>query len=182
MHNLKPTKVPALPILGLAVGLTACLFALYAGGAEETTREAAAGDTSPDRAQLEQRLSELMTDATMVGHFTVTAGPDESSTPRAERYTLKQVKKVRGDYWLFQARIQYGDHDVTVPLTLPVRWAGDTPVITVDDIPVPGLGTFTARVVIYEGHYAGFWRGAGHGGHLYGVIERGKKKEKDGDE
>ncbi|HEX6963094.1 MAG TPA: hypothetical protein VF175_14590, partial [Lacipirellula sp.] len=68
----------------------------------------------------------------------------------------------------------YGDHDVTAPLTLPIRWAGDTPVICVDELPIPGLGAFTARVMIYRDHYAGFWAGKDHGGHLFGVIQRGK--------
>ena len=73
---------------------------------------------------------------------------------------------------MFEARITYGEHDVTVPLTLPVKWAGDTPVITVDNMGIPGLGLYTARVMIYADHYAGFWSGGDHGGHLFGVIER----------
>jgi hypothetical protein len=30
--------------------------------------------------------------------------------------------------------------------------------------------------MIYRDHYAGFWSGADHGGHLFGMIERGEKK------
>ena len=65
---------------------------------------------------------------------------------------------------------------MTLPLTLPIRWAGDTPVICVDKLGIPGLGVYTARVMIYADHYAGFWSGANHGGHLFGII---KKAEKD---
>ena len=110
-----------------------------------------------------------------VGQFTVTG--TEMSDPKPERYELTGVKHVGDGNWMFVARIKYGNHDVTLPITLPVKWAGDTPVITVDKMSFPGLGTYTARVMIYEDHYAGFWSGADHGGHLFGVVERNAVKE-----
>jgi hypothetical protein len=82
------------------------------------------------------------------------------------------VAKLKGDYWLFETRIQYGDQDVQLPLTLQVKWAGDTPVITLTDVAIPGLGTFTARVLVYRDQYAGTWSGAMHGGQLFGRIEQ----------
>jgi hypothetical protein len=123
-----------------------------------------------------------LTGAALVGHFTVTGA--ETSTPKPERYELTSVKHVGDGLWMFVARIKYGEHDVTLPITLPVKWAGDTPVITVDKMAFPGLGTYTARVMIYEGHYAGFWSGgvdnnSKHGGHLYGVVEPEKKVEQE---
>lgn len=131
-----------------------------------------------DEAQtLDERIAALeksLTGATLVGHFTVTgAGP---LRPAEERYELGEVKHVAGEMWMFQTRIRYGDHDVTVPLPIPIRWAGDTPVVCVDDLNVPGLGAYTARVFFYRDHYAGFWTGKNHGGHLYGVIEHGDAK------
>ncbi len=135
----------------------------------------AAKTASDDNAQAARfaKFAKVMTGATLVGHFTET-GSDEIN-PRTERYELKTVKHVEDDRWLFEARITYGEHDVTVPLTLPVKWAGDTPVITVDKMGIPGLGFYTARVMIYADHYAGFWSGADHGGHLFGVIERAEE-------
>ena len=46
--------------------------------------------------------------------------------------------------------------------------------ITVTDAKIPGLGTYTARVMFYRDEYAGTWSGGNHGGHLWGKIERGK--------
>ena len=67
--------------------------------------------------------------------------------------------------------MQYGGHDLKVPVELQVKWAGDTPVITLTDTPVAGMGSFTARIVIYRGQYAGTWSGGkGHGGQLFGKI------------
>lgn len=118
--------------------------------------------------------------STLVGNFTVTG--KTTSDPKSERYELTSVKHVGDGNWMFVARIQYGDHDVKLPITLPIKWAGDTPVITVDKMAFPGLGTYTARVMIYDGHYAGFWSGADHGGHLFGVVERSETKADQGDD
>lgn len=118
-------------------------------------------------------LEQLMSGATLVGHFTVTGAEMKGDLPK-ERYELGDVKRLESGDWLIQARIRYGEHDVTLPLTLPIRWAGDTPVICVDEMAFPGLGTYTARVMIYRGHYAGFWTGKDHGGHLFGVVEAAK--------
>lgn len=122
------------------------------------------------RAKLEKQFTELLDGATLVGHFTVTGR--ETLEPKEERYTIESVEKLPGGRWLFRSRIRYGDHDVTVPLPLPVEWAGDTPVIVVDNVQVPTLGTFNARVMFFDRHYAGYWSGGDHGGHLFGVVER----------
>ncbi len=120
-------------------------------------------------------LEKSLTGVTLVGHFTDSDQPAAHLT--AERYELESVRHLGKGQWLFQTRIRYGEHDIKLPLTLPIYWAGDTPVITVDKLVIPGLGTFTARVMIFDGHYAGFWSGADHGGHLFGVIEKKAEKE-----
>lgn len=147
-------------------------YVLSASHAEEqTAAPAKADDLQTERfAQLEQTL----TGATLAGNFTVTGGSGDTKLS-AERYELKTVKHVGDNMWLFATRIKYGEHDVTVPLTLPVYWADDTPVISVTNMGIPGLGTYTARVMIYADHYAGFWSGANHGGHLFGVVEKAKE-------
>jgi len=46
-------------------------------------------------------------------------------------------------------------------------------VISLTNFAVPGFGSFTARVVMYNGAYAGTWGSAGangHGGKLFGKI------------
>ena len=61
---------------------------------------------------------------------------------------------------------------MTVPLPLEVKWAGDTPVITVTDKSLPGMGTYTARVVVYRGQYAGTWSGKNGGGKVFGKLTK----------
>jgi hypothetical protein len=111
-------------------------------------------------AENEKKFQESMSGVTLVGSSTRV---NKEGLFGEERYTIE-----------FQARIKYGTHDVPIPLPLTVRWAGDTPVITLTDLAIPGLGTFTARVLIYGDQYAGTWsgQGAGHGGQLFGKVVR----------
>ena len=157
-----PTKWPT----------TCVCIALLAGMLALTSRAAPQTSTAPATEQSDRfaKLEKTLTGVTLVGHSTTTGNEKIELEP--ERYELKSVKHLGDNQWQFTARIRYGEHDVTLPLTLPIRWAGDTPVITVDNMGIPGLGTYTARVMIYADHYAGFWSGGDHGGHLFGVIER----------
>jgi len=133
---------------------------------------------TPDRESLERDFAKALSGATLVGNFT-TAGQEKDAALKEERYTLSKVSKLGNDYWLFQTRIQYGEHDLTLPLALQVKWAGDTPVITLTDVLVPPLGKFTARVIVYRDRYAGTWQGGDHGGHLFGRITRAEEPGKE---
>ena len=93
-----------------------------------------------------QNFKERLSGTRLTGKFTVTSEPDQDLT--AESYEILDVEKMdEGDFWRITARIKYGKNDVTVPLAIQVKWAGNTPVMTVDSLFVPGLGTFDARVV-----------------------------------
>jgi hypothetical protein len=129
------------------------------------------------QAKLDAALSKMLSGATLEGSFTNTgAGRDPDKLSR-DKYTLGEVKKVGGEMWQFPARIQYGEKDITVPIVLPIRWAGDTPVVTVDDLPIPGFGTVSARVMFFENHYAGYWKHGDHGGSMFGMIHPAEKAQ-----
>ena len=125
-------------------------------------------DPASDREKLELAFAAKMTGATLVGRFN--AG--KSDKLHEDRYTISKVSKLAGDVWIFQARIQYGEHDVTVPVPVKILWAGDTPVITMTDAGIPGMGKFTVRLLFYRNEYAGTWSNdQGHGGQMFGRIE-----------
>jgi hypothetical protein len=150
-----------------------CLVLMVAKAEAQTTKPATTRAATQE--DLEKQFAQKLTGSTLVGKFTEErAARPEPAAPKEDRYTLTKVQKLYGDNWLFVARIQYGDHDVSVPIMLPVKWAGDTPVITVTDAKIPGLGTYTARVMFYRDEYAGTWSGGNHGGHLWGKIEKAK--------
>ncbi len=125
--------------------------------------------SKPNQTELEQKFQDALSGSTFQGHFTNNRDPNGIS-PKEDKYTIDSVKKLQGDIWLFTTRIQYEKHDVTLPLPLRVVWAGDTPVITLDKMPVPGMGSFTARVMIFDNQYTGMWDGGDHGGMLFGKI------------
>lgn len=124
----------------------------------------------PSQEELEKQFSERMEGTVLIGSFTIDGKEDQ--TPKAERYEIDSVKKFRDDYWIFTARIKYGKNDVKVPITVKVLWAGDTPMVSLTDLTIPGLGTFTSRVLFYEDRYAGTWQHGKVGGHLFGKIQK----------
>jgi hypothetical protein len=124
--------------------------------------------TPEDRAALEVQFARQLTNARLSGSYVVEG---RQGPPQHDQYTLRKVEKSEGDKWLFTAVIEYGNRSFAVPLEIPVFWAGDTPVISVTNMVIPGAGTFTARVMFYGDHYAGTWSGATHGGYLWGTIQ-----------
>jgi len=113
----------------------------------------------------------MMNGAALVGHSTLD-GKDGLSGE--ERYSIDRVSKLTGDVWMFEARIKLEGHEIPVPIPVTVKWAGDTPVIEVTDLGIPGMGSYTARVVLYRDRYAGTWSGKDHGGQLFGAIVHNK--------
>jgi hypothetical protein len=150
---------------------------LLAGVAQAQPAPADNAQPSRPQEQLDREFAETMSGATLVGNFTVT-GMDTDKPLKTDRYTLGKVSKLNNDFWSFETRIQYGDHDVKLPLALQVKWAGDTPLITLTDVGIPGLGTFTARVLVYRGQYAGTWQHGEHGGQMFGKIIRADAADK----
>ena len=118
---------------------------------------------------LERRFTERMTKVALVGRFTVAGREDRLGNP--ERYEIANVTKVGDDHWRFDARVMYGSVDVTLPMTVTMIWAGDTPMISLTDFTIPTLGTFTTRIFFYEDRYAGSWQHGDVGGHMFGTIE-----------
>lgn len=60
-------------------------------------------------------------------------------------------------------------------MPVQVKWAGDTPVLIVDNLAVPGGATYSARVMFYGKTYSGSWTGGTHGGLLHGVVTNAKE-------
>lgn len=133
-------------------------------------------NSSPDdkvedlQAKREKAFSKKMTGATLEGTFTVD-GKKSDKPAHSEKYKLATVKKVGGDKWLFQAQIQYGNTDINVPVLIDLFWADDTPVVSMTNVGIPGLGSgFSCRVLFHENRYAGTWQHGDVGGHMSGTI------------
>jgi hypothetical protein len=156
------------PLIAALIALVP-LPALAQQAAPPASQTSAAAASTKE--ELIKKLEATLTNVKLIGSFTVTGKEDRA--PKPEEYTISSAMKLlEGDVWLIKARIKYGDKDVTVPMPLEIKWAGDTPIITLTDLAIPGLGTFTSRVVIYENRYAGMWQHGAVGGHLFGRLEK----------
>jgi len=153
------------------VGLLILLILIFGTG--WLTGRAGLGASVPraSLSELERRFADQLTGSALVGQFSVTGREDRPANP--ERYELASVEKIGDHDWRFNARIKYGNIDVTLPVVVPVVWAGDTPMITITDFTIPSLGTFTARVLFYGDRYTGTWQHGKFGGHMFGKIEKG---------
>ncbi|MEM7784238.1 MAG: hypothetical protein AAF939_04130 [Planctomycetota bacterium] len=130
----------------------------------------------PEVKALHDKLSNYLSGTRWTGKFVM----DGLKEPREEQYEIISAEKNEvGDYWNLVARIKYGGKDSTLPLPpIEIKFAGKTPVITVDRVFFPGFGTFDARVLIRQGKYAGTWgHSGGVGGQMFGKIEKMTEEE-----
>jgi hypothetical protein len=118
----------------------------------------------------ERAFTERMRGASLVGYFTVDGREDRNNVP--DRYDISSVEKLDGDRWRFNMRMRHSTVDVTLPVVLPIVWVGNTPMIDITDFDIPGLGTFTVRLLFDEGRYAGTWANPKVGGLMFGRIEK----------
>src|SRR5262245_22679478 len=115
------------------------LAAIHTGGCSRQ------GPAATAQQEIEAKFKASMDGTALQGNM---KGVNKDAMSKGEKFVIEKVTKVV-DTWLFQMRFQYGDHDVPVPVPIRVTWAGDTPVLTLTEVPIPGFGTYTARVLIY---------------------------------
>lgn len=130
---------------------------------------ASAQAPTPEEPTREERLVKYLTGAKFVGRYTT--DKDDAGGAKPETYTISKVEKLpEPDRYRLTTRIQYGETDSEVPIDLEILWSGKTPVITLDNLWIPGMGRFSSRVLIHDGRYSGTWSHDEVGGHLFGRI------------
>ena len=138
-----------------------------------------------DRATLEKQFAESLDGAVLQGVWQMTTegglkGTGKLSEPREESYQIAKAAKLNDDQWVIQARIQFADKDVNIPVPVRVVWAEDTAIITLSDLSMPLLGTYSARVMVHNGFYSGVWYSnpQNYGGVMSGRIVKAAGGEK----
>jgi len=145
--------------------------------------KSAAGEKPSDKKaaaqkELEVKFQQMLSGSILRGTWQMVKGEEGLAgkvplmDPKPEEYTISKVSKASDDYWIITAKIKYADREANIPVTVRVVWAEDTPIITLDKVALPGLGTYSARVMIYRNFYAGTWFGDCYGGILSGQITR----------
>lgn len=124
-------------------------------------------------AEQEAKFIATFANATLTGRWCAIKdgqlGPE-----KPESYTIVSATKVSGDRWQINARLNYGGKVLELPIPAQVKWAGDTPVLILDNLSMGGARTYSARVLIYDNTYAGTWSGGDHGGLINGLITNPK--------
>jgi len=158
----------------LAILLTALIVAFGGSASAQDTAKTPASKPPPSVQELEAKLIATLTNAKFTGRWCGVKdgqlGPDKEDS-----YTVVSVKKLGGDNWQINAEMLYGGKSIEVPVPAQVKWAGDTPVLILDQVSMGTPRAYSARVLIYENTYAGWWTAPDHGGLLNGVITHGRK-------
>lgn len=170
--------------LWIVAGAAALVLLALAYGIGWIAGVTGVGRTVPieELSERERVFAERMRNVDLVGHFTIgnvegleeVEGVQRDRNP--ERYEIASVEKLEGESgrWRFDVRVVYMNVDVTLPVVVPIVWAGDTPMVSIADFAIPGLGEqFGARVLFHEDRYAGTWDHGPYGGLMYGAIEPG---------
>ena len=154
----------------VAIAAVAVLALVLFGGGWLVGRLGIGAVVNPDSLNTaERQFIERMRDVSLVGSFTVFGREDRPPSP--DRYDISSIEKVGTDLWRFNASMQCCGVNGSIPVVVPMRWNGDTPMIMMTDTSLPGLGTFTVRLFFYDDRYAGTWQHGSRGGYMSGRIE-----------
>ena len=158
------------------IAIAALLVLAFAGGwIVGFVRVGAAYDTA-SLTDAERQFSERMRDVSLVGTFTIvgreTRDADSRGGSRGDRYDIRSVEKVGENLWRFNAGMQCCGVKGQIPIVIPMRFVGDTPMIMMTDTEIPGVGTFTVRLFFYGDTYSGTWQHGKVVGHMSGRIEK----------
>jgi hypothetical protein len=152
------------------VAAVVVLILVFGGG--WVTGRFGIGDTAVEPSSLsdlERQFTDRMRNVTLRGSFTIDG---REGPPREDRYDIESVEKVGDDLWRFNAGMSCCGVNGTIPMVIPMRFIGDTPVIMMTDTSIPGIGTFTVRLFFHGDRYAGSWQHGKVGGLMSGRIEK----------
>lgn len=132
--------------------------------------------SAPDQKAIDN-LTTFLVGSKWNGTFTMRDRGDKLHTEEYE--IVSAEKEATGDEWILVAKIKYMKKDVKVPVGLSIKWIDRTPVIVLDQVTIPGMGTFDSRVIIRKGMYAGTWAHGKIGGHMFGEVTTAAAAEKE---
>jgi hypothetical protein len=168
MHILNAMKTSLRPLL-ITIGLM-CLSAFAQDQATKDSSKTASAAQKPLPSDPEERFKALFTRATLSGRWARIKDGVLGEERTGDKYTIISVAKREGDNWTVNAKMKYGEKELIMPVPVKMKFAGDTAILMVEDLGIPGGGTYTARLLIFERTYSGTWKDQRGGGMLYGTI------------
>ncbi len=117
--------------------------------------------------QFHTSLKRLLSGATLSGFLSAEGSPE----PRPVTLDIKRLDKSRGPHdWQLHVAIQAVENTVECDLAVDVQWAGSTPVISLHEASIPGVGTVNAKILINNCLFAGTWVHEGIRGEVWGEV------------
>src|SRR5215467_5880374 len=87
---------------------------------------ALAQDTPPELTEAEKQFQDSMVNVKLVGYYTL----GDKTDLHEDSYVIEKVSKISTDTWKFNASILYNKKEFKLAMNFPVKFAGDTPVIS----------------------------------------------------
>ena len=69
---------------------------------------------------------------------------------KSDSYQVVRVTKIKGDRWEIVSRTNYEGKEIEFPIPVIIKWAGDTAVMTLDEITTAGGKKYSARVMFHN--------------------------------
>ena len=153
----------------------ACVMVFMTTYVSEAKLSAADPEKKVERADFEQAFAAKLSGSILTGSFSLDGKDNSANKP--DRYRIISAKKIQGDDWVITAKMKIGQNELDIPVPIKVYWADDTPVMSLTDLTIPGMGTFTARIMFHGNRYAGTWQHGDAGGHMWGRVEKTTAKD-----
>ena len=128
---------------------------------------------------MEKQFSAMLKGATLKGTW-APVGPVGLGEDKEDAYHIVEAKKVKDDNWVMVSRFNYKGRQLDIPVPVVIKFAGDTAVMILNDVPTGDGATWSARILFHNDIYTGSWWESTKkkGGILSGVISR-TAEEKD---
>jgi hypothetical protein len=132
---------------------------------------AATSQSDPPKLSAEDKLKALFANSVVDTRWCTTKN-GKMSDEYQDLYRISGAKKTGADRWTVDAVVAVLGRDVTVPVPVRLTWAGETPVVTLEQASIPGFGKYSARVLVFQNTFAGVWSANGRSGMIHGTIEK----------
>lgn len=115
-------------------------------------------------------FSAMLENATLEGTWAPVA---DQASDKADRYQVVRAEAKSGDQWAIVWKVRHQGQVIDYPIPAVVKFAGDSAVLILDEVPVGDGNTWSARVLFHDDTYTGrWWNGQGKGGTVSGLIKR----------
>jgi hypothetical protein len=122
--------------------------------------------------ELENGFTAMLKNADLKGTWVPVKG-DKTESEKGDSYHVVRVNKIKGDRWEVVSKMNHQGREIEFPMPVIIKWAGDTAVMILDEIPTAGGKKYSARVMFHNDRYAGSWWGTNQpGGLLSGIVIR----------